>query len=114
MDMSLANWTKKSVRDMAFECGLERYYRLVYDPASCDLHGTWLSLRTANLAHCGQPLHRFHRLPHLSRPSLYINVIEVLQEILRAAIEVAAKELTYPALQAEFAALKIDNTKQKP
>jgi hypothetical protein len=108
MDMSLANWTKKSVRDLAFACGMERYYRLVYDPASCDLHGTWLSLRTANLVNCGQPLHRFHRLPHLSRPSLYINVIEVLQEILEAAIGVATKELAYPALQSSFVKLRTE------
>jgi hypothetical protein len=63
IDIELADWTKKSTRNLAIAAGMERFYRLVYDPASSDVHGTWVSVKNTNLARCAEPLHRFHRLP---------------------------------------------------
>jgi hypothetical protein len=74
VNIELNNWTKKSARDLAMQAGFEKYYRIVYDPSSADLHGTWMSLRESNLMLCGEPLHRFHRLPGTYEPPAYVRM----------------------------------------
>ncbi len=63
IDIELGHWSKKDARRLAKEAGMERLYRLVYNPASGDVHGTWFALKGSNLTHCAEPLHRFHRPP---------------------------------------------------
>ena len=55
IDIELADWTKKSERELAIDAGLEEIYRLVFDPTSPDIHGTWISLKNSNLGRCAQP-----------------------------------------------------------
>jgi hypothetical protein len=64
------NFAGINMRKMAHEVGLRDLYNLVFAPASADLHGEWTSLKKFNLVRCGNPLHRFHRLPRLSPPSI--------------------------------------------
>lgn len=49
---------------------LRDLYNLVFSPASAELHGEWTSLKKFNPVRCGNPLHRFHRLPQLLPPSI--------------------------------------------
>jgi len=59
------NFANIDMRKMAYEVDLQEIYRLVYSPASSELHGEWTSLKKFNLVRCANPLHRFHRLPQL-------------------------------------------------
>jgi hypothetical protein len=96
IDIELANWTKKNVRDLAFDAGLEKYYRLIYDPASPDIHGTWMSLKKTNLVRCSQPLHRFHRIPAYFEPPLLVDIVDVAQEIYSICLTVGTEFLKFP------------------
>jgi len=77
LPIHLGSWSGKSERDMATEVGMETEYRLLYQPYSMDVHGTWASLFRWNMVRCRNPLHMFHHLPRFDRPAV-INV-EVLQ-----------------------------------
>lgn len=60
------NFADVSMRKMALEVELDDLYNLVFSPSSGEVHGEWMSLKEFNLHRCGNPLHRFHRLPRLS------------------------------------------------
>ena len=102
MDIELSNWTEKSVRTLAGECGLEDVYKLVYDPASADLHGTWISLEKTNFFRCIQPLHRFHRLPGYIEPPIAVNALTVVQDLYFRAQKIGREILRFPAMKTEL------------
>ncbi len=54
---------------MADETGLDDIHRLVYAPASSELHGEWASLKEYYLTRCANPLHRFHWVPDFASQS---------------------------------------------
>jgi hypothetical protein len=56
------NFSGKNIRQMADEAGLAELYSLSYQPLSTEAHGEWGSLVAFDLEHCGNPLHRYHRL----------------------------------------------------
>lgn len=96
VDIELGHWLKKDARKMASDAGMERLYRLVFNPASSDVHGSWLSLKSSNLIHCLEPLHRFHRLPSLSEPPFFINVAEAARSLYEHCVKTAVDKLHYP------------------
>jgi len=96
VNIELDNWTKKSVRDLAMQAGFEKYYRIVYDPSSADLHGTWMSLRESNLMLCGEPLHRFHRLPGTYEPPAYAGFVRVAQDMYKECLAIGIDCLSFP------------------
>ncbi len=108
IDIELADWTKKSTRDLATVAGMERFYRLVFDPASSDIHGTWVSVKNANLSLCAEPLHRFHRLPAYTEPPLYFNTIVVVQALYGYCLKFATAELGFPAPAREMEAVLLE------
>jgi len=113
IDIKLSNWTKKSVRKLALSCGLEELYRLVYAPASSDLHGAWISLRESNMVSCGQPLHRFHRIPEYFVPPLHLDTFGLVQEIYLSCVHVGMEELEFPNIEGVIEEIKpiLDNIK---
>jgi len=56
------SFSGKNIRQMAQEAGLAELYSLSYQPLSTEAHGEWGSLIAFDLRHCGNPLHRYHRL----------------------------------------------------
>jgi hypothetical protein len=98
IDIELGNWTQKSARNLATIAGMDEFYKLVYDPTSSDVHGTWISVKNTNLTRCRQPLHRFHRIPHHHEPPLFISTINTAQRIFLKCIEVGVSELGFPNL----------------
>ncbi len=97
MQIELDSWTKKSARTLAQRAGLEEYYRLVYDPTSADLHGSWISVRESNLTYCETPLHRYHRLPSYSDPPVYVGYLGAAIRLYRECQRVAVDVLKFPA-----------------
>ena len=88
LDIELRNRTKKSARELAFAVGLKKQYRFIYDPASADIHGTWMSLANSNLTWCAQPLHRYHRIPGIYEPPVFLETLVACQEIYDRCLEV--------------------------
>lgn len=56
------SFSGKNIRQMAQDAGLAELYSLSYQPLSTEAHGEWGSLIAFDLRHCGNPLHRYHRL----------------------------------------------------
>ncbi len=102
IDIELANWTTKSARDLAIKADLEEFYRLVYDPTSSDVHGTWTSIKNFNLVRCSQPLHRFHRMPQYYEPPLFVNTIDVAQRIYLRCIDIGIDTLQFPGMKSQI------------
>jgi hypothetical protein len=102
IDIELGHWLKKDARRLATEAGMEKLYRLVYNPASGDVHGTWLALKGSNLAHCVEPLHRFHRLPSYSEPPFFVNVAESARSLYDYCVNIGIDRLGYPSRQQEL------------
>jgi hypothetical protein len=96
IEIELGHWTKKDARQLAKSVGMEEYYRLVYSPASNDLHGSWLSLKHSSLWRCAEPLHRYHRLPAYSQPIAYLGVIDAATQVLVHTMEVGHRVLGLP------------------
>lgn len=67
-----ATFARVDMRSMAREVGLRDLYNLIFAPASAQLHGDWVSLKSFHLQHCRNPLHRFHRLPRLTGPQVLV------------------------------------------
>jgi hypothetical protein len=105
LNIELDNWTKRSARDLAIAAGLEKYYRLAYDPSSADVHGTWMSLDNSNLTRCVQPLHRFHRLPGYFEPPAYLNTLQSLQEFYEKCRIIGVASLGFPKPSKPFLTL---------
>lgn len=102
IDIELTNWTKKSSRKLALDAGFGEIYRLAYDPASSDIHGTWISLKKSNLARCIQPLHRFHRMPQYIEPPLFVNTLDAVQGIYLKSVKIGKEHLRYPAMKSKL------------
>lgn len=102
INVELGNWTKKTTRDLAIDAGMEEFYRLVYDPTSSDVHGTWISLKNSNLIRCVEPLHRFHRIPQYFEPPLFVNTIEAIQGIYKVCIDVGIEHIGFPVIKDEI------------
>lgn len=96
IDIELGHWAGKDARKMASEVGMEHLYRLVFTPASSDVHGTWLALRKSHLTFCEEPLHRFHRLPVLTEPPFFVSVIVTARDLYEECRSVAEEQLGYP------------------
>lgn len=96
IQIDLGHWSKQDARRLAQSVGLEEYYRLVFSPTSADVHGTWASLKDSNLAVCGEPLHRFHRLPTYAEPPLYVDALQAVQSLLLRVHATGVSVLKYP------------------
>lgn len=96
IQIDLGHWSKQDARKLAQAAGLEEYYRLVFSPTSADVHGTWASLKDSNLAVCGEPLHRFHRLPTYAEPPLYVEALQAVQSLLLRVYSTTVSALGYP------------------
>lgn len=102
INIDLAFWTKKSARDMANDVGMMKFYRLIYDPTSSDIHGTWVSIKNINLIRCVNPLHRFHRLPHKFAIPLFITPLVYATEIMKKVIEFCRDNYSFPPLNKDL------------
>lgn len=94
--VDLKGWTKKNVRDLAIEVGLENIYRWVVDPSSAEIHGSWSSIKKSNLVVCSQILHRFHRVPKFYEPPIYLIPIYVATQIYLMCQDLAINALGCP------------------
>ncbi len=107
LNVNFGNWIDKSARDMAFECGFEKQYRLIYNPTSEDVHGSWFSIRKANLTRCINPLHKFHRLPQKYPPPLFINPIILATDLVVKTINYCIRKYNFPEFKEDLSDFRI-------
>ena len=108
IDINLGDWKDVSARDMAKTCGLLDIYRLIYDPTSSDIHGTWTSIKNVNLTYCANPLHRLHRVPQVEQPPFFLQPLEVTTTLVERAINFAQKHWSFPTMKGELMRLPAD------
>ena len=77
-------------------------YRIIYDPTSSDIHGTWTSIKNTNLTYCVNPLHRYHRLPQLQDPPIFIQPAKIALDLVDKAIISSIEKLGFPNLEKPF------------
>lgn len=86
-DISIeGNFAGTDVRRMADATGMISQYRLLFAPASSNVHGEWGAIDQYVLAPCGNPLHRRHRIPDTRRvlalgPELVDVALDLLSEL---------------------------------
>jgi hypothetical protein len=61
--VNVGAWADIPTRRMAEEAGIKDVYDLKYMPASAIAHSAWNFVGKYNLRRCGNPLHRYHRIP---------------------------------------------------
>ena len=102
IDVNLGAWIDVYSRDMAKTCDLLDIYRIIYDPTSSDVHGTWTSIRNVNLTYCANPLHRFHRMPTTQQPLLFLQPLEITNSLVLGSINFAQKNRGFPKMTDEL------------
>ena len=95
--IDLKNWTKKNIRELSKEVGLENIYRWVIDPSSAEIHGSWSSLKKSNLVICTQILHRFHRIPKFYEPPIFLMPMYVASKIYQMCEDLAVNDIGCPS-----------------
>jgi hypothetical protein len=96
LKIDLKGWTKKNIRDLAQEAGLDKIYKWVVDPSNAEIHGSWSSIRKSNLVVCSQILHRFHKVPKYYEPPMYLAPIYVATQIYNMCQKLAISEIGCP------------------
>jgi hypothetical protein len=64
-EVNLGNWAELNQRKMAEEIGELDFYNYCYTPYSAGIHSMWHHIGVYNLKRCENPLHQFHKVPHL-------------------------------------------------
>lgn len=65
LTVNIGNWDDSDLRARAIEVGLKDKYDDYYTWPSSYSHGEWGAIRETVFDLCGNPLHRFHRIPLL-------------------------------------------------
>jgi len=63
VDIDLGSWAKMNLREMSERAKKKDIYDKYYGWASGYVHGHWSAVRDTVFDLCGNPLHRFHRIP---------------------------------------------------
>jgi hypothetical protein len=62
-EVNVGSWSEVPVREMAEDADCLDLYRYAYTPFSAATHSMWHHISRLNLQVCGNPLHRYHRVP---------------------------------------------------
>jgi hypothetical protein len=65
-EVNLGNWADLNQRKMAEEVGELGFYNYCYTPYSAGVHSMWHHIGVYNMKRCINPLHGFHKAPHVS------------------------------------------------
>ena len=90
LNIDLGHWDNTDLRKMSIEAGVKDVYDQFYGWTSTFAHGHWGAIRDTVFETCGNPLHRFHRIPRQSARSLP-DVVPDACELVDKILEVAAQ-----------------------
>lgn len=95
LPINIGSWDDSDLRKRAIDVGLKERYDDYYTWTSSYSHGQWGAIRESAYDLCGNPLHRFHRIPLLSSLTLQDtrdDVYILLNDILDLLYKVYPKE----------------------
>jgi hypothetical protein len=95
LPINIGSWDDSDLRKRAIEVELKDKYDDYYTWPSSYSHGQWGAIRESVYTLCGNPLHRFHRIPLLFSMNLeetHEDVYLLLNDILKLLYEVFPKE----------------------
>lgn len=92
--INLGHWDNSDLRKMSTEIGLKDIYDKYYDWTSSFSHGRWGAIRDSVFDVCGNPLHRFHRIPR-DTVRLQPDLIEDVRILLNKIFELVDKNYPY-------------------
>jgi uncharacterized protein DUF5677 len=95
------SFSGKNIREMATETELGDLYSLTYQPLSTEAHGEWGSLIDFDLAHCGNPLHKYHRLGRFDTSATHSIHVGWLRDALAIARDTIADVFNGYSLDSE-------------
>ena len=85
LDIDLGHWDNTDLRKMSAGAGVKDVYDRFYGWTSTFAHGHWGAIRDTVFDTCGNPLHRFHRIPLQSvrsLPDVVPDACELIDKIL--------------------------------
>jgi len=84
ISINLGHWENSNLRKMSEQIGLKDEYDKYYNWTSSYTHGNWGAIRDSVFVTCGNPLHRFHRIPSLvpRQESVLPDAISIFNKIL--------------------------------
>ena len=85
LNIDLGHWDNTDLRKMSIEAGVKDVYDQFYGWTSTFAHGHWGAIRDTVFDTCGNPLHRFHRIPLQSvrpLPDVIPDACELIDKIL--------------------------------
>ena len=85
LNIDLGHWDNTDLRKMSTEAGVKDVYDRFYGWTSTYAHGHWGAIRDTVFDTCGNPLHRFHRIPLQSvrpLPDVIPDACELIDKIL--------------------------------
>ena len=90
LDIDLSHWDQTDLRKMSEEAGVKDVYDQFYDWTSAFTHGNWCAIRDAVFDTCGNPLHRYHRIPRESiraLPDVVPDACQLVDKVLKVVSE---------------------------
>ena len=90
LDIDLSHWAQTDLRKMSEEAGVKDVYDQFYDWTSAFAHGNWCAIRDAVFDTCGNPLHRYHRIPRESiraLPDVVPDACQLVDKVLKVVSE---------------------------
>ena len=94
--IDLGHWAEMNLRKMSEEAGVKNTYDRFYDWTSTFSHGHWPAIHDAVFETCGNPLHRFHRIPRQS-PRALPDVVPDACQLVDKILEIVSQ--LYPHFQ---------------
>jgi hypothetical protein len=97
LPVDIGSWDDADLRKKAIDVGLKDKYDDYYTWGSSYTHGQWGAIRESMYDLCGNPLHRFHRVPVLYPLNLKDasdDILLLLKEIVDLLFEIYPKEKT--------------------
>ena len=85
LNIDLGHWDNTDLRKMSMEAGVKDVYDQFYGWTSTFAHGHWGAILDTVFDTCGNPLHRFHRIPRQSvrsLPDVVPDACELIDKIL--------------------------------
>lgn len=70
LSIDLGHWEKSNLRKLSIDANVKEVYDQYYSWPSSFAHSHWGSIRDTVYDTCGNPLHRFHRIPRQSARAL--------------------------------------------
>jgi hypothetical protein len=86
VEVNLGKWAENQ-REMAQDVDELEFYNHCYTPYSAGVHSMWHHVGTHNLRQCTNPLHRYHKVPHVPKSGMDVYFLLLAAKYLNMVFE---------------------------